>query len=97
MLLTGSKALHRQITNIGRRFDFTPPVSTPPLTFLAQLAQQQPQLADEIKTLTGYYQQCLYQELSEEQYAKVLAKIKAQVKQLKRLAPKRFSRLALGW
>lgn len=85
-------AVHQQITHVGKRFDFTRPISMPPLTFLSEFAEQQPQLAPDIDALRRYYNQCLYQDLDDEQYAKTLVQIKVQIKRLKQLAPRKIGR-----
>ncbi len=85
--------LHQQMTAVGRRFNFSRPISTAPLTFLAEFAEDQPQLTNEINTLSNYYKRCLYQQLSDEQMSKMLAQIKQLIKQLKRAAPRSFIKL----
>ncbi|MFT5163125.1 MAG: transglutaminase-like putative cysteine protease [Alteromonadaceae bacterium] len=86
--------LHRQITIVGRKFDFVLPVSTPPLTYLSELAAAQPQLAGDINALRQDYNRCLYQQLDDEQYTKALANIKRLIKNVKHAAPGPLARIS---
>jgi transglutaminase-like putative cysteine protease len=89
--------VHQQLTSLGRRYDFDKPISLPPITYLTQLAQHRPELAQDIEALRHCYNRCLYQDMSDEQYSETLAQAKKLIKKFKRSAPNRFRGFRLGF
>lgn len=81
---------HQQLILLGLRHGFERPISMPPLTFIAELAEHSPSIATELDQLKACYQQCLYQDNDESSHQALIIDIKKHIKKLSRRAPRRF-------
>jgi transglutaminase-like putative cysteine protease len=89
--------IHLQITAIANRYDFSCDKSVPPLTFINQFAQLQPELATDLNKLSQHYQRCLYRTMDKKQTINEFIQMKKLIKQLKRRSPSRFHRFVIGF
>ncbi len=81
---------HQALNTLALRYGFERPFSTPPLSFIEQFIQYQPQLSEPLNELKALYGRYLYQRNDAHQDSELVAQINKKIKALSRKAPRRF-------